>query len=173
MRFNLASSSFRNVHKFSEPDILDYLDPLLREFAHQFRDKRKSRVPPTAFLFGATEGSYLTGYEYSTPESFKLQFKFEAKAIAATVGLLCVEVGSVSDPNSAAFLVTEVQFKEASKFRVAYNLLQPGRLEVSESWSISQEKPASPFLDPTDQMIENASNSSVIMGPSTFFDSIF
>lgn len=173
MRFELSASAFRNIHKFSPPDMLDYLDPLLRDLAWNFRDKKNTRVPPLAFIFGKEQGVYLSGYEFSTPDSFKLQCKQEAKQLKASVGLLCVEVGSVAIKDSEALLVTEVQFKDKPYLRCAYDLLKPGRLPVSEGWALPSAKPASPFLDPIDQMIENASNGSVILGPALFFDSIF
>ena len=174
MRFALASSPFRNIHKFADEDILDYLDPLLRELAHQFRVTKSSTVPPFALIFGSTEAIYLNGYSYSTPDSFVLQAKYDTRLLNAKRVVLCTEVGSVAalgDPE--AMLVTEVQSESGSSIRCAYDLLRPGRKPVTEDWKLPSEVVEDPLADPVEQMITQASNSSVILGPSYFFTNMF
>jgi len=176
MRFAIARSPFQNIHKFADEDLLDYLDPHLRELAWQFRAQHKASVPPFAFVFGKTEGVYLSGYNFSTPESFVLQVKYDAKMLKALRVLLCVEVRSVIQSDvPESLLLTEVQAPNRASLRCAYDLLRPGRKDVSADWSLPpdmEEEPETDNWDPVARMIDSASRASRIMGPG-FFVPIF
>ena len=94
MRFELAKSPFVNIHKFHDSDLLSYLDPHVRAYASDFRDKMKKRVSPSAFTFGETQGSLLMGWSFSTPLSFNAAIQYEILHLKAKKVLLLAEVMS-------------------------------------------------------------------------------
>ncbi len=136
MRFLLVESPFRNIHKFHEDDVLDYLDPRLREFAWQYHNQKQAAVPPCAFVFGETEGSFVLGFSHPTPGAFLEQVKYEVRHLQARRAVLLSEVNSVASPGDAALLAAEVQTPGGRTLRCAYDLLGPGRVPIYDDWTM-------------------------------------
>ena len=177
-RFSIVGSPFQNIHRYLDEDVLEYLDPRMRELAWQHHELKQAPVPPCAFVLGPKEGSYLLGYSYATPASFILQVKYEARHLDAERVVLACEVNSVIAPSEAALLVVDVQSRMSPSVRCAYDLLGPRRLPVSADWSLPLLAPIVDDdeladADPIVKMVEEISRSSVLLGVSVFFPSIF
>lgn len=176
MRFELSASPFSSIHKHHDDDVLDYLDPRLREFAWQHHDQKREQVPPCAFVLGEVQGSFVLGYAHTTPGSFLEQVKYEARFLKARRVILLAELNSVSAPAKAALLAVEVQAPGRSTLRCAYDLLGPGRLPISEDWALppaGQVFGGQGHLDPVTLMIEESSKTSRLLGCSLFFAPVF
>jgi hypothetical protein len=177
MRFDLSDSPFRNIHKYHDDDVLDYLESRLREFAWHHHEQKKAAVPPCAFVFGETHGSFVLGYAHTTPGSFIEQVKYEARHLKARRVVLMSEVNSMSAPNEAALLAVEVQAPGRPSLRCAYDLLGPGRVPILDDWTLPSvdEKGMQELqkLDPVVQMVEQASQMSRLLGLSLFFCPVF
>ena len=177
MRFNLEDSPFRNIHKYHDDDVLDYLDSRLREFAWQYHEQKRAAVPPCAFVLGDVQGSFVLGYAHTTPGSFIEQVKYEARHLNAARVLLLSEVNSVASPTDAALLAVEVQAASGTTLRCAYDLLGPGRVPIYDDWTLPSVDPEEAEklrkLDPIVQMVEEASQSSRLLGLSIFFLPVF
>lgn len=177
MRFSLQDSPFSKIHKYHRDDVLDYLEPRLREFAWQNHNQKKAALPPCAFVFGEEQGSYILGFTHSTPASFIETVRYEARHLNAKRVLLLTEVNSIPAPGEAALLVVELQAPSEPPLRCAYDLLGPGRSPINDDWAIpsldSEEFDHLQKLDPTARMLEEASHTSRLIGLSFFFQPVF
>lgn len=174
-RFSLSDSPFRNIHKYHDDDILDYLDPRLREFVWQYREKAHTSLPPCAFVFGPELGSFVFGFSHPTPGAFLEQAKYEAKHLLARRAFIMAEATSLSSPRTASLLILEVQKPQAPFLRCAYDLLRPGRMPVSDDWALPSDSDivVSSSADPVVQMTEESERTSRIVGVSYFFSPLF
>jgi len=175
MRFKLQDSPFRNIHKYHDDDVLDYLDVHLREYAWQHHEQRRSPVPPGAFVFGETQGSFVQGFAHPTPASFIEQVKYETRHLNARRVVLLAEVNSLSAPEAAALLAVEVQTPDHRVLRCAYDLLRPGRIAIRADWTFDPAEEEKPLdaLDPVVQMVEESTKASRLVGVTEFFRPVF
>lgn len=163
MRFELEGSPFQNIHKYQDPRSLGtYFEARARSLLVSQRQKSSGALPPSAFLFGPTHGSYVNGFQCASPEVYFSMLRVEAQAVGATQAILMVEMTSATD-RDYSLLVTEFQ---PSYYRLGYEVAHEGRHEITSDWTIpaltDDEKSLilelDPELDWDDPVIKNLAN---------------
>lgn len=145
MRFQLESSPFRDVHKFSGGDILPYMEYRLRELAVAHRQEHGGLpLSPSALVFTDTEAVYVDGGSFAS----KAGFVAEVTELAAESSLvvLFAEFGSIG--SASPRLVVDVQALDYRGTR-AYALDRNDWWDIDTSltpWSIGDGEDRQFFL---------------------------
>jgi len=109
LNFSLEDSPFRNFLKFSMEEVSSYLAPHLHLLVQKSYDETGMPIPPGAFIFSDTKGSYFSCYDYESPSSFISILKEEIDLMLASRSVVFSSVGSLVGGRGARYLLVDVQ----------------------------------------------------------------